>query len=301
MGIYDREYVRQGGPSFLESITDRGKICKYLIGINVLVFIVQLVTVEWRPGYGPFTSAFWLDVRAVWQGEVWRLLTYGFLHTPGSPFHILFNMLLLWWLGRDIEEIYGPREFLTIYLVTVVLGGVAFTLTHPGGGYCLGASGAVMMVMVLAALHFPNRIMLVMFVLPAPIWLLALLYVGIDAFYFLTRVDNGVAVGVHLAGAAFAYLYYKMEWHLSGWMKGWSFRNLFRSRPKLKIYKEQPERPASRPVPAEVDADEQIKAEMDVVLARMSEVGKENLTEEELQILQRASEVLRKRQSHSPR
>jgi len=161
MGIYDREYYRREGPSFLGSFSDRGQICKWLIGINVVCFIIQLITQhrpQFVPGPAPFTDALLLDASAVIHGQVWRLLTYAFLHEPvtnGIPTHILFNMLFLWFFGSDVEDIYGPREFLTIYLTAAVLGGIAFVLAWAagmGGQYCLGASGAVMSVMVLCAL-----------------------------------------------------------------------------------------------------------------------------------------------------
>src|SRR5689334_25323067 len=107
MGIYDREYYRRESPSFL----DRGQVCKWLIGINIVCFILQLVT---RPhgfpqagGTDPITDWFVLDVDAVLHGQVWRLLTYAFLHDPQGLYHILFNMLFLWWFGSDVEDIYG--------------------------------------------------------------------------------------------------------------------------------------------------------------------------------------------------
>src|SRR5581483_11967644 len=99
MGIYDREYYRREGPSFLGSFVDRGMICKWLIGVNVLAFVVQMLTRESRL----FTPFLWLDVEGVLHGEVWRLLTYAFLHDTQSLWHILFNMLFLWWFGSDVE------------------------------------------------------------------------------------------------------------------------------------------------------------------------------------------------------
>ena len=52
----------------------------------------------------------------------WQLLTYGFLH--GSLTHIAFNMFGLWMFGRDLELLWGPRRFLTYYLVCVVGAGL---------------------------------------------------------------------------------------------------------------------------------------------------------------------------------
>src|SRR4051794_29314084 len=104
MGIYDREYYRSDGPSFLDSITNVGQVCKWLILVNVGVFVLQLMTkpdvsdrpprnqVELEEYYerhlqqsttlGPVTDALELDRSAVWHGQIWRLLTYAFLHDP---------------------------------------------------------------------------------------------------------------------------------------------------------------------------------------------------------------------------
>src|SRR5205807_5967914 len=112
MGIYDRDYVRKDGHSFLGSFVERGTICKWLIGINVVVFIVQLLTRQ-GPGNDPFTDSLLLDVnQVVFHGQVWRLITHAFLHEPLDVWHILWNMAFLWWFGSDVEDLYGPREFL---------------------------------------------------------------------------------------------------------------------------------------------------------------------------------------------
>src|SRR5437016_6274991 len=140
MGIYDRDYYRREGQSFLGSLTERGTVCKWLVGINVVCFLLQMLTTRHVNGQTSswFTDALILDVQAVLHGEVWRLLTYAFLHTTASLWHIVFNMLLLYYFGRDVEDWYGPREFLAVYLVAAVLGGGAFLATVSPPGFCLG-------------------------------------------------------------------------------------------------------------------------------------------------------------------
>ncbi len=304
MGIYDREYYRREGPSFLGSITERGKVCKWLILINIVVFVIQLMT---QP-HGPeaetdrqtFTRFFWLDAPKVFHGEVWRLLTYAFLHDPTSFWHILFNMLFLWWFGTDVEDLYGPREFLAIYLVSAVLGGLAFVLCWKAGlgrGPCLGASGAVTAVLVLCALHYPTQIIWV-FVLPLPIWLFVLIQVGKDFLTFVSGVETGTAVTVHLGGAAFGYAYYKLQWRLLNLLpslKTWQRR---RSRPRLRIYreKETPE-PVTVAAPPSPEIDEQLEAKLDAVLEKVARSGQDSLTDNERQILLRASEVYKRRRT----
>ena len=129
----------------VSTICDRGTVCWWLIGVNAACFILQMLTRNPQTGRSTFTEFFQLDVREVWHGEVWRLLTYAFLHATETLWHILINMLLLYFFGRDVEEAYGPREFLCFYLLAAVLGGLAFLLLPlpTGGGVCIGASGAV--------------------------------------------------------------------------------------------------------------------------------------------------------------
>jgi len=247
MGIYDRDYYRSDGPSFF----NQGQVCKFLILLNVIVFFLQLVTYPQRGAYltlqqegGIVTE--WLDLQParVMHGEVWRLLTYAFLHSVGSIWHIVFNMLLLWWFGKDMEDLYGPREFLFFYLVAAALGGVAFTvdwIVDPEGTRsCIGASGAVTAVLVLCAFHYPYRRILIFYLLPVPLWLMVVVVVGID---FQTMMVIGhradTAVVVHLAGAAFAALYYKLNWRLSSWgddfLRWWRTQRRRRVQPRLRV------------------------------------------------------------------
>src|SRR5947209_2059358 len=132
MGIYDREYIRRDGPRFLGSLGGHGQVCKWLILINVVVFVLQIMTGD-RRNPGPITEGLLLDVDKVLGGQVWRLLTYAFLHDREALMHIVFNMLFLWWFGPDLEDLYGPREFLTFYLVSALLGGIFFVLASKAG------------------------------------------------------------------------------------------------------------------------------------------------------------------------
>jgi membrane associated rhomboid family serine protease len=306
MGIYDREYYRRDGPSFFSSLAQRGQVCNWLIGINVAVFILQLVTNRPGWGLGPVTEALVLNTRLVLQGEVWRLVTYAFLHDPTIWQHIVFNMLFLYWFGKDVEDLYGPREFLAFYLVSALAGGVVFqaaAMVQDRPGLCLGASGAITAVMVLCALHYPNRIILLFFFLPVPIWLFVIFEVAQDAFVFVGGIKTNTAVAVHLAGAAFAFAYYKLQWRLLGFLpslRSWKLRG---ARPRLRVYHavddEERGHPAhvASPAHAPLDVDEQLEAKLDAVLEKVARSGQSSLTDVEKQILLRASEVFKKRRS----
>jgi membrane associated rhomboid family serine protease len=308
MGIYDRDYYRREGPSFLGSFANRGQVCKWLVMINVIVFIIQLLTPgrgDGGPPWGRFTDFFMLQPERVLHGEVWQVLTYAFLHATSSPMHILFNMLFLWWFGHEVEELYGHAEFLAFYLVAAVLGGLAFVATYlvgmtPAFATCLGASGAVTAVMVVFAFHFPRRVILLFFVLPVPIWLLVVFQVAQDTFGFLSGNTGGVAVSVHLAGAAFGALYYQAHRRLLDLWPKFRSRQRQRSRPRLRVYREdEAETPQPVPVPAPPapDVDEQLEAKVDAVLEKVARSGQASLTDSERQLLLRASEIYKKRRS----
>ena len=75
------------------------------------------------------------------DGEWWRLLTAGFLHI--GPIHLLFNMLALWVLGRDMEAVLGHGRFLAVYLISLLGGSAAVMLFYAPSSEVAGASGAV--------------------------------------------------------------------------------------------------------------------------------------------------------------
>ncbi len=304
MGIYDREYYRREGPSFLGTLAGQGRACNWLLGLNIVCFILQMAT---RPDpaqdawvHGTFSRWLVLVPDLVLEGQVWRLLTYAFLHDV-SIWHIVFNMMMLWMLGRQVEEMLGSREFVLFYLLAAVLAGVAYmgsAMLGLHGPYAmripvLGASGAVMAVLVVAACYHPRQIIYFMLVLPVPIWGFVVAYVIIDAFHLIGKMENGVATSAHLGGAAFGFLYYKLHWRLAGLL-----RLPVRSRPRLRLYREDEERvPAARaPAPAlYTGEDDQLEAQVDDILAKIPRVGMEGLTDQERQVLLRASEAIKRR------
>jgi membrane associated rhomboid family serine protease len=288
MGIYDREYYRRDGPSFLKSFTGQGQVCKWLILINVVIFVAQLLTAGEMGG--AITEALVLTPSDVAHGQVWRLLTYAFLH--GGLWHILINMLFLWWFGHEIEAMYGAREFLIFYLVSAVLGGLAYVVWSWSRGNlapCVGASGAVTAALVLYAFHFPRELIYIWFVLPVPIWLFVGFQVAMDIFVFTSNQPTDTAVTVHLAGAAFAFGYFKLNWRLAPlWDAVVRFR-WPRSRPRLRLYREETPARVRRSPPLADDSDDQLEAQVDAVLEKVARQGQASLTESEKAILVRAS------------
>lgn len=118
-----------------------------LIAINVAVFVVTAMQAG-SLSYNADASLFqqWaLWPTAVASGAWWRLLTSGFLHF--GPIHLAFNMIALWVIGRDLEQVLGRTRFLVVYLVSLLGGSVAVFLFAAENSLTAGASGAVFGVM----------------------------------------------------------------------------------------------------------------------------------------------------------
>ena len=119
----------------------------------------------------------------------WQYLTAGFAHSPNGVGHILGNMFVLFFLGQDVEETYGSKEFLRLYLALVVFSSFAWNVCNLIGGLIspveansmmYGGSGAIAGVVVLYALNFPKRTILLFFVIPMPAWMFGVLAIVLD-------------------------------------------------------------------------------------------------------------------------
>ena len=115
---------------------------KALIGINVLVYVLQLAEGGDRNGRsGEVWEKGALVGFQVADGEWWRLVTSAFIHA--SIIHLLFNMLMLWWFGSALEALLGRARYLGIYFVSVLGGAAGALLATQSNQLTVGASGAV--------------------------------------------------------------------------------------------------------------------------------------------------------------
>jgi len=180
-------------------------IVKNLIIINVLVFVAQLILDKQilltpRIGLWPIDFPYF---------KPYQIVTHMFSH--GSIGHIFFNMFALWMFGKILENVWGGKRFLFFYLACGI-GAAAFHLLIQyitgGGSLTIGASGAVMGVIVGFAYLFPNTEMFILF-LPVPIkakWV-AIAYVAIDLFSGIANVaGDNIAHFAHLGGAITGFI-----------------------------------------------------------------------------------------------
>lgn len=153
----------------------------------------------------------------------WQVLSYGFLHSVGSPLHLLFNLLALYFFGTMIEGTIGSRRFLQFFLVCVAVGGAVSLVTKPfvsGTGPTVGASAGVLGILCCAAVMRPQSTVLFFF-FPIPLAWLAIGFVVIDVFGLIQqlagRFDSYKDHVAHLAGAAFGFVAARRQWIWSDW------------------------------------------------------------------------------------
>jgi membrane associated rhomboid family serine protease len=126
----------------------------------------------------------------VGDGELWRLITSGFLHDPGSPLHIAFNALALWVLGGMLEPVVGRLRFAIIYFVSLLAGSLGALLLDSAS---IGASGAVFGLMGAALIVLRRRGI-------NPMESGLGLWLGLNLF--ITFAIPGISIGGHLGGLA---------------------------------------------------------------------------------------------------
>lgn len=208
-------------------------VTRSLLWITSILGVVGLLLVRYSP---PVRAVY--DVLALspklWNDwfpfvPVWQLVTYGFLHSIDSPMHLLFNMLGLYFFGSMLEGIVGPRRMLVLYLTSMALGGVAQLIaclaTHSSTP-TVGASGAILFLLVAMATMRPHQPILFFFI-PLKLRTVALIYVGLDAFTLIEEIHgagSGVAVIVHLTGAAFGFIAVKARWIWLDPISAWEAR-----------------------------------------------------------------------------
>lgn len=206
-------------------------IIKNLIIINVLVFFAQIMfdkeyNLTARLGLWPIQSD---------NFRPYQIFTHMFAHSPQIIFHILFNMFTLWMFGRILENVWGSKRFLIFYLACGLGAAAAhmaveyfqyqeiverINFLEENGlielanewrnveTYAVGASGAVMGVMVAFAFLFPNTELFLMLI-PIPIkakWAISAL-VAIDLFGGISPVQgDNIAHFAHLGGAVTGFI-----------------------------------------------------------------------------------------------
>ncbi len=257
-----------------------------LLVANAVVYLLTITV---------FTGPWFYDLaafspRLVLQ-QPWTLLTYMFVH--GSFFHLAFNMLMLFFFGRDVEDWLGGTAFARYYFFCGLGGAVASFVFLPIAPVTMvvGASAAVFGVALAFAVRWPDAKIFI-FPLPVPIkvkWLVIGL-VSLDLMFGLMRVGDGVAHFAHLGGFLFGFGYLRFSptiTHSPGrTVRHERVRVLAHPKARAAEENEPPRAPHQQRGPS--------YDEVNRVLDKISATGLDSLTPKERELLDKMSERLRR-------
>lgn len=284
---------------------------KFIILLTTGVYVLELLFP--RPVFD------WLVLQPgdIQRGRVWELLTYMLVHSP-QPFHVLMNMMTLYFFGGEVESAWGTKRFASFYALCGLGAGLTALAFDPGHAL-LGASGAVFGVMVAFALLFPDAVIYFFGMIPMRAPVLVMIFIGIE-LAMLVQPSSGVSSWAHLGGAGVGYLYVRFSWRVGNWWKRTSASRRASTAP-VPITSRRPSRPPARPSrasgsptkgtvstlptasgaknPSLVAASAEelaIQQRADKILDKISRNGMESLSPEERELLHRHSQILRSRE-----
>ena len=275
----------------------RLNIAEKLIVINVVIFLfTRLITVLFS--FDMDTILHWLELPkeiSVFIFQPWSLVTYAFLH--GSFGHIFWNMLMLYFTGRIFMNLYGERKFINVYFLGAIFGGLIFILSYnifPAliglNNSLIGASAAVMAVLIFVCTYTPNQEVRIIF-FNVKLWHVGVFSVLIDIFF----IGGGSNIGgrlSHLGGAFVGYFYARKLMEGTDIGSGFSnmldrIGNLFtknKKAPMKTVYR----KPTSNLKKSAGSDKEKHQRQIDIILDKISKSGYESLSKAEKDFLFKA-------------
>ncbi|MEI6456370.1 MAG: rhomboid family intramembrane serine protease [bacterium] len=219
----------------------------------------------------------------------WTLITYMFFHI--DIWHILFNMLWLYWFGKIFIEYMNGRKLVTVYLLGGISGGLlyilafnifpAFSVQLPNS-YALGASASVMAVVAAISFYVPNYSLNLLFIGRIKVIYLAIVLFIFD--FFMIPAGNSGGHLAHIGGALFGFLY--VQFLPVGKMN--ILGDLFRRKKKpLAGFGNFDSRPVTDETYNYQKAEKQKR--IDEILEKISKGGYDSLSKEEKEFLFKSS------------
>ncbi|HKG07504.1 MAG TPA: rhomboid family intramembrane serine protease [Pedobacter sp.] len=262
------------------------------IGVNTIIFVVLalinlplFLSGNGGLGYDGFIREYAGFPASISKLPVrfYTIITYQFFHD--GFFHLLFNMLWLFWMGRIFLEFQKPRAFHFVYLSGGVAGALLYLAAYNifpvfaqsvAGATVIGSSAAVMAIVVATATLLPDYSIRLLLFGDVKLKYLAIAYVLLDLIGIASQNAGGSFA--HLGGALLGFTYIKMLKNGTDWS------SIFKRKPKLRVVKNES---AGRPSKKNTSSIDQ--REIDAILDKISQSGYEKLTREEKETLFKAS------------
>jgi membrane associated rhomboid family serine protease len=272
-----------------------GGMAQKLIYWNIACFLVSLVFF-YQFKLGAFDFPNWIALSSepsVFITKPWTLLTYAFFHDGFG--HIFFNMIVLNFSSTLFLTFFNQKQLLGLYVLSAIFAGIAFVLGYYFlnlGASIVGASGAIMAILVAATTYQPLMNVRLLLIGNVKLWHITLVILVIDLMQI--RMDNSGGHIAHLAGAFFGFAFIKLLESGTDLSKIVSsiidfFVNLFtksQSTPFKKVHKNY-KKPVEKSTSKIVTKDK-TQQQIDEILDKISRSGYDCLTKEEKEFLFKA-------------
>ena len=247
-----------------------------LLGLNAAAFIVQLVLLSWNQ---PFVREYLaLSDRGINDAYAWQFFTAPLLHN--NIWHFAADMLVLYFIGRDVEAIIGQRQFLFLYLFGAFGGELGHLFLMPSDSVLFAASGGVAAIFVAYATILPELEVttLLLFMVPVRLKIRRLAQIALIGAVALVLFSRSDAVGhsAFIGGAIAGWLYA----NLLGFGRTSLLQRIFRQR-RLEAARLQ-----------SMGADQFVAEEIDPLLEKISQRGLASLSRRERRLLEQAREKM---------
>jgi membrane associated rhomboid family serine protease len=172
-----------------------------IIIANIAVFFLQIITGLFAPNL--MESYFGLIPFNINHSfMIWQFMTYMFLH--GGVIHILFNMLMLYMFGNELERLWGAKAFVQYYFITGIGAGICCWIF---GLNTIGASGAIYGILLAYGLTYPNRIVYFSFLFPIKVKWMVVIMGAVEFLASIGGSGDGIAHIAHMGGLLVGFVY----------------------------------------------------------------------------------------------
>ena len=270
-----------------------GGMVQKLIFWNIGFFLFSLVFF-YSFSVGQFQIPTWIALSSdlgVFVRTPWTLITFNFFHS--GFLHLFFNLMVLHFSGRLFNTYFTDKQLLGVYVIGGVFSGITFVLSYlfiGKAGLLVGASGAIMAILIATATYAPFMLLHIPLIGIVKLWHVAFVILLIDLIQM--PLDNTGGHLAHLGGALFGFIYIKLLQTGKDITKPFSalldtFANLFK--PKKKTPFKKVHRNATKNVVnSSISNKDFAQKQIDDILDKISKSGYDSLSKEEKEFLFKA-------------
>ena len=269
-----------------------GGMVQKLIFWNIGCFLLSLVFF-YSFSVGSFQIPTWIALSCDFGTFIrtpWTLITFNFFHA--GFLHLIFNLMVLHFSGRLFSTYFTDKQLLGVYVLGGIFSGLTFVLSYiviGKSGLLVGASGAIMAILIATATYAPFMLLRIPLIGIVKLWHVAFVILLVDLIQM--PLDNTGGHLAHLGGALFGFIYIKLLQSGKDITKPFlalldTFANLFK--PKKKTPFKKVHRNTTKKVVNSFTEKDITQKQIDDILDKISKSGYDSLTKEEKEFLFKA-------------